>query len=134
MAELITIARFLRVDDAEVARSALEGSGIKAFLTDTHSVGNRPFLSPAMGGVRLQVLDFDAEKARECLSLYGLVGDGMYLETMPDVILCPKCNSASIKYSLIDRLILVLAYLTFVGWFMVWKPRRICRDCGYAWR
>lgn len=132
MAELVTIARFGQLSEAEMARMTLEGNGIQAFLTDTHSVGNRPFLASAMGGVRLQVLDFDVRRARECLDSSGLAFDGTFFDAFPGIMACPKCKGTSIKYKFRDKILLVLAMLTF-GLTIIWRPKRTCSGCGHTW-
>ena len=65
--DLVTVATFPDVSQAELARERLEGEGVRAFVIDAQTTGVMPYLANAMGGVRLQVDPKDEEKAREIL-------------------------------------------------------------------
>ena len=71
MDELVTVAAFPDVAEAELARERLELEGIQAFVADSQTVGTMPFLANATGGVRVQVDPRDADRAREILGLAG---------------------------------------------------------------
>ena len=66
--DLVTVATFPDVSEAELARERLELEGVRAFVMDGQASGVMPYLANAMGGVRVQVEPKDAEKAREILS------------------------------------------------------------------
>lgn len=53
--EPVTLARFIDPLEAEMARNCLEASGIRAFLTDTRTLGMAWQLSNALGGMKLEV-------------------------------------------------------------------------------
>src|SRR5213082_2858430 len=55
------------MDEAAVARGALEQEGIETFLVHEHMVTLVWTLSQATGGVRLSVASKDAERARKIL-------------------------------------------------------------------
>jgi hypothetical protein len=64
-----TIVTFNRLDEAFLARSRLEGAGVKAFIPDeitASSSGNNLW---GAGGVRLMVEDEDLDRAREVLGI-----------------------------------------------------------------
>jgi hypothetical protein len=65
--ELVTVATFGDVVEANIARSRLEASGIEAVLADDRLVGVMPLLTGAIGGIRLRVRESDAEKAISAL-------------------------------------------------------------------
>ncbi len=48
--------------------SVLESEGIEAFLPDAYTLGARPDLTPALGGVRVMVRASELERAREVLA------------------------------------------------------------------
>jgi len=54
--------------DAHLVVSVLEGSGIEAFLPDAYTLGSRPELAAALGGVRVLVRASDLDRAREILA------------------------------------------------------------------
>jgi hypothetical protein len=68
MDDLITVASFPDVAEAELARERLELEGIRAFVIDAQTAGVMPFLTNAIGGIRVQVEPQDAERAKEILA------------------------------------------------------------------
>jgi hypothetical protein len=65
--DLVTIASFPDVAEAQLAKERLESEGIRAFVIDAQTAGVLPFLTPASGGVRVQVAPQDQQRAREVL-------------------------------------------------------------------
>ena len=68
MDDLVTIASFPDVAEAELAKERLEIEGIRAFVVDAQTAGVMPFLTSASGGVRVQVQPKDIERAKEILA------------------------------------------------------------------
>jgi hypothetical protein len=68
MDDLVTVASFADVAEAELARERLELEGIAAFVIDAQTAGVMPYLTSSTGGVRVQVGPPDVERAREILS------------------------------------------------------------------
>jgi hypothetical protein len=66
--EPVTVGTFTGMDEAAVARGALEQEGIETFLGNEHLVTMAWTLSQATGGVRLSVPAKDAERARKVLA------------------------------------------------------------------
>jgi hypothetical protein len=64
-----TICTYKRLDEAFLARSHLEGSGIKAFIPDENTASSSGNNMWARGDVRLMVEDSDLDRAREVLGL-----------------------------------------------------------------
>ena len=54
--------------EAALVVSVLEGSGIEAFLPDAYTLGSRPELAAALGGVRVLVRASDLNRARDVLA------------------------------------------------------------------
>jgi hypothetical protein len=67
MDELITVASFSDVPEAQLAKERLELEGIRAFAIDAQSAGVMPFLAGTSGRVRVQVEPKDVERAMEIL-------------------------------------------------------------------
>lgn len=63
----VTVGRFHRLDEANFAKSLLDGAGIHAVLIGDNAVGMAWHLAPALGGVQLQVRREDEEIARAIL-------------------------------------------------------------------
>ena len=66
--DLVTIARFRVLPEAEAARAQLEIEGIRAVLADTQLVSVDWFVGDPFVNVELQVPRGDVEKATESLS------------------------------------------------------------------
>lgn len=66
MSDVVTIARFGSHIEADLAKSALDASGIAAWVTADDAGGQGPYLDFA-GGVSVLVRSDDAEAAREVL-------------------------------------------------------------------
>jgi len=63
-----TIATFSKPEDAHLLRMRLDAGGIEAFVQDENMVQMDWLLSNAVGGVRVQVADEDANAARDYLA------------------------------------------------------------------
>ena len=71
MADIVPIATFNHVAQAEVAKSLLESQGIDASLDIGYAGRLQAGLTVAAGGVKLSVASRDAERATEILSTHG---------------------------------------------------------------
>ena len=90
---LTTVATFPELHQAELARSVLEANDIQVMLADDNVVGLHPLAGPAIGGVRLQVAEQDAEEARSILvSEDGVDDDQIVVEDGSDLT-CSTCGS-----------------------------------------
>ncbi len=69
MDELVTVATYPDVAEAQLAKERLELEGIRAFVADAQTAGVMPFLASATGGVRVQVDHKDRARAREILGI-----------------------------------------------------------------
>ncbi len=65
--DLVTVAAYADVAEAELARERLELEGILAFVMGAQTSGVMPFLTSATGGVRVQVKPADLTRAKEIL-------------------------------------------------------------------
>lgn len=66
--DLVTVATFPDLPEAELAKERLESEGIQAFVLHENTAGVMPFLTPGSGGIHVQVGNADAERAREILA------------------------------------------------------------------
>ena len=65
--DLVSVASFPDLPEAELAKERLENEGIQAFVLHANTAGVMPFLSSGEGGIHVQVAGADAERAREIL-------------------------------------------------------------------
>lgn len=75
---------------ASITLARLDEEGITCYLKDEYTVTIDPFLSNAVGGIKLMVTPDDFERASALLSEY----DKDYRES----ITCPKCGSHNVEY------------------------------------
>src|SRR6188508_1006516 len=66
-AALVALESFRTVHDAALARSRLEAGGIQSWLKDEHINNVLPWLTTAVGGVKLLVDERDLIEARNAL-------------------------------------------------------------------
>jgi hypothetical protein len=67
---LITLRTFEYPLEITLLKSMLEDSGIPVFVKDEFTILMNPLYSNAIGGIKLQVLEEDIEKATEVLKDY----------------------------------------------------------------
>ena len=63
-----TVATFDTIIDANIAMGRLKAEEIECWLADEHLVQTDMLYSPAIGGIKLQVNNEDAQIAREILA------------------------------------------------------------------
>jgi hypothetical protein len=61
--DLVTVARFQFLPEADAARAYLEGEGLRVFLADYETVNMDWLLGNAIGNIKLQVISSQADKA-----------------------------------------------------------------------
>ncbi len=138
---LVTIASFSYPTEAYLASAILEAEGIWSFVADEHIITVDWRLTNAIGGVKVQVSEADAQRAREVL----LEEPQNTHETTTELEKCPKCNSTYIQYEKYNlRLIFGLwfassLFLASPGneWGLVlpfFKRKWKCKTCGFQWK
>jgi len=76
--------------NASMTLARLDEEGITCYLKDEYTVTIDPFLSNAIGGIKLMVLPDDFEEAKRLLDGF----DKVYR----DAISCPQCGSHDVEY------------------------------------
>lgn len=134
---MIVIGKFHDVASAEVAQSALEANGIPAWIPDSNLAGLAWTLGTALGGVRLQVREEDAEAAAALLAPLDEPEDIPETEGVRQR--CPNCRSEYIVRD--DQRRLKVAMMLFWPFALVALPllfsrwgRMKCGECGKTWR
>lgn len=136
MAKLVTVKTFLDQPEAYIARSLLEQHGITVFLFDQNFVAVSWLSMFAVAGLRLMVVEAEAEKARAILAeavaepAAGASADTPAVAATPS---CPKCGSTDTT-----RICSLIAAVA--GFFIATVPLLLrtkkwrCRHCGHRWR
>lgn len=133
--EWITIASFSQPIEAHLARAKLESEGITCMIGDENLIRVDPFLSNAIGGVKIMVPQWEVERAKDALrpqpQLVVVANDN----DPPDgEMICPRCRSYDVYYRRYSRRISSIFILLF-GFMIPWRDRRwSCTQCGYEWK
>ena len=89
-----TIATFTYTSEAQIIKGKLASEGIEVYLANEHTINTDPMASIAVGGVKLQVLNTQKEKALEILkdvSPYSVDDSGKLMT-------CPNCKKDTVGY------------------------------------
>lgn len=114
------IASYTQMEQAHLAVSKLEGSGVQAWLRDEATANLYWLYSNAIGGVKVEVAEEDVERAREVLELP---------KEASGLIQCPHCGSENIK---VRQMNLFFA-LGFIFLSLILPHRKFkadCHECG----
>jgi hypothetical protein len=137
MSRYITIATYIGAWEAHLARAKLESEGIFAVVLDDQISSINWFYSNAVGGVRLQVCEADAQKAALILEK-TTEHDPATQQESPDldssIPACPSCSSTSIRRERFSLPIALLSLLLFGLPFLLNRKRVICMNCNRKWK
>jgi hypothetical protein len=122
---LVRVGSYSTWYEANLVKSELEAFGIEGQLRDAGAIGANWLWSNALGGIKVQVPESQADEAR------------MILEAEPegeiDAAVCPGCGGGHTRYYLDKR-------GSFLTWLILGVPvvpafsRMVCADCGRKWR
>jgi hypothetical protein len=98
--------------NASLTLARLDEEGITCYLKDEFTVTIDPFLSNAVGGIKLMVLPDDFEEAKTLLAGY----DKDYRES----VTCPQCGAYEIEY--INKPGVKNWVSVLVSWFLLRYP------------
>lgn len=136
MNKLVTIKTFTYPHEAYVVRGKLESEGIETFMKDELTVQVHNFYSNAVGGVKLQVLEEDVERA---LSVLGMEKQP-FSETVilkrseiKDENACPFCGSNNIAKGKKANWFTLLPFIIIGFIFPYYKKSFHCFDCSKQW-
>jgi len=129
---LVTVATFSRAMGAYLSKARLESEGIECFVVDEFTVTMNWLFSNAIGGVKLNVKESEAQRAAEILRQEPISTDST--EIGEDGLRCPKCDSPDVYYEKYSRRIFFASWLLLDVPFPFLKRKWRCRECGYEWK
>lgn len=124
--ELIPVRVFQNYFTAHILLSRLKSAGITCFLSDETLVSVSPFLSSAVGGVKLMVRDVDFEEVSALLKKWE--------EEYQQTAACPRCGSHNVnsypRKTTMNLLIVIVSWL--LGNLAISAGKDyICSYCGH---
>lgn len=141
MEKLVKVISFMYSHDALLAKTFLEASGITVVMKDELTVQVHPFLSNAIGGVKLFV-----EKGKEEEALLLLKSGGYIDEQQPEKKeeieifpaenekICPFCKSINIVKKSTPGYTFVISMLTLGFPLPFLRKVYYCYDCMKEWK
>lgn len=132
------VANYPDLATAELAKSVLKARGIPALIPDSNLAGIDWRMGTAIGGIRLQVDESQAEAATELLNAGKAdEADPGNEEFTPDEV-CPHCQSTRIgpdDHRRLKALTLLLHPVAFISVPLILLiPKKVrCSDCGETW-
>ncbi|WP_179351135.1 putative signal transducing protein [Winogradskyella vidalii] len=125
----VTIAKFQYSAEAEIIKGRLESDGIQVFLKDNITIDTDPLVSHAIGGIKLNVLAKDQDKAKDILQSINAYA----LNDVGEPITCPNCGNNRIElYSTITDFKSLISFLIgFITGTLPFSTRYQykCEDC-----
>ena len=135
MTELVTVATFGEVLEAQMCRATLIAGGVRAFVADEHVSTLNPHYVGAASGIRVQVRRLDVERALEILKQpVEEPGEAEDEEAEdPEHDDGPRCPRCEARYSYFEwspgQVIVILLFLGIPLFFLqkAWH----CRRCDH---
>jgi len=139
--KLVTIRNFAYDPDpvsiAQLARLRLESENISCFLAGEYFVGTYWLCSFADHGVKLQVRQSDADRARAVLEAGAdRAAEKADLDEPAETAgpNCPNCGSSEVYYQRYSRAFFYFSLLLFRFPLPYPKHRYRCDACGHTWQ
>ncbi|SRR5260370_23373089 len=141
--EIITLWRYRDLPEALIAKSKLDSEDLQCFLADENVVRLDWFWSNAVGGVRLQVANSDAESAFTLLAEEipaSFSADEIGEEyRQPECLHCGSldvtfgANKKNVALVLLGVLQVPILLPVVLALLLLVKQSWQCEDCGYDW-
>ena len=126
---MVTIATFNDGAKAREMKDRFQSAGIR---TDIHNEGHLQrvaFMSKPQANVKLQVDDFDFERAQN-LMVEWQASDPAIAGAM---VRCPQCNSSGIEYPQMTRKAITPGMVSVLYALRILPKEFYCQDCHFTW-
>jgi hypothetical protein len=139
----ITIATYLEPLEANLMRSKLLSEDMECILLDENLISVQPFYSNAIGGIKLQVHEDDAVRAKAIidesnkppLHIVHKSEENIHHKAHKTIKLhCPECHSTEVYYERLSNSELVLCILLLGIPLLFIKGKYHCYNCGNRWK
>ena len=134
---LVTIARCGTPAMADLVRSVLADGGIEVVLQDQYLSQVFGFVTPTIGGVKVQVRARDAQAAVERLRAPVLLAPDVPAEEAgedaPPAPACPECGSTHASFRPVGPFGFVIDLVERVVPLPFLHGHWVCAECGKRW-
>jgi hypothetical protein len=124
MSELVTILSIQYPNQVYIIKARLESEGIECFIKDELTIQTDPFLSNAIGGIKLQVKEEDVPDALKILDTEGYqrykddtTNPYQRLQDFADKI--PLLKNVRFEIRLIILIVFAVAFFYMFGYFLM---------------
>jgi predicted RNA-binding Zn-ribbon protein involved in translation (DUF1610 family) len=126
MNDLVIIQTFDNFFNANIQLTRLRAAGVECYLKDEYIVTIDPFLSNAIGGIKLMVRKSEEQNVRKLLREMNAESDSK--------LLCPQCGSH--KFILVpkrttENILTAITTWLFSAYAVSAENVYQCSDCGY---
>lgn len=133
---MITLKTFDTALEAHLLKSRLENNGIPAYIFDEHIVTLNPLYNNLVGGVKLNISELDADRARKLMD--EIDSKENYYDRAPGIA-CPRCGSPNyfsgfktIKST--KSAVAFLISLLFIVYPLSFESVKKCKDCDFEFQ
>jgi hypothetical protein len=147
----ITVLTVTFPNEVAIIRGRLEAEGIFCFVKDELTVQVNPFYSNAIGGVKLQVLESDLNRAIEILKETGYIKDNdlQFPDELPHIgthtnkqqatengveVICPVCRSEEVVITKKPGWLFLLTSLFFMCPTPFLRKKFYCFNCKHEFK
>ena len=143
--ELITARVFTYEHEARLFAAKLESEGIECFMDDNFITSANPFLSNAVGGIKVNIKVSDVELAKEIINQIETPERKSHIDSeqieveeqkyLPVEGYCPKCDSEKVYQLKKTWLQSLWAFFTIIMFFIPSSTNRKmhCAACNRNW-
>ena len=126
---MATVASFQDPVEAQIVRALLESAGIEATVADLNLITANWPMAQALGGVKVQVPETDAEEASKLIAAYQ-AGE-LAPEDAGEDDRCGVCGGSDLGVIVpASQKALALAMFAFAAAPISTRTQRVCNTCG----
>ena len=133
---IICYTTYNDLTNAYLAKNILEENGISSFIENEHITTANPFLTNAVGGIRLMINENNAEHVGQLLNetISEETNETSQENEIATDVRCPKCNSINTRQEDVSAAAFVISIFTLGFPIPFLKRKHHCFDCGHEWK